>query len=174
MSTSVFCIASSANQAILIIDRLKAVGFTSNDISVLMPDKSGSRDFAHEHNTKAPEGAVAGVGAGAALGGALGWLTGIGALTIPGIGPFLAAGPIMVALSGSALVGALGGVTGALIGMGIPEYEARRFEGKIQGGNVLLSVHSVDSEEISRAKSIFQDAGAEDIAASGEVAAAIH
>jgi hypothetical protein len=169
MSNSVFCIANSATQAISIVDRLKAAGFSSSDISVLMPDKTGTRDFAHEHNTKAPEGAVAGVGTGAVLGGALGWLTGIGALAIPGLGPFIAAGPIMAALSGATIVGAIGGVTGALIGMGVPEFEAKRYEGKIQGGNVLISVHSESSEESRRARNIFQEEKAEDIATAGEV-----
>src|SRR6202158_3502993 len=121
---AVFGIAKSESQAIVIADNLKAAGFSENDISVLFPDKTGTKDFAHEQNTKAPEGAVTGAGAGGVLGGALGWLVGIGALAIPGVGPFIAAGPILAALSGAAAGAALGGVTGALIGMGIPEYEA--------------------------------------------------
>src|SRR4030095_13155260 len=116
-----------------------------NDISVLFPDKSGTRDFAHEQNTKAPEGAAAGAGTGGILGGALGWLVGIGTLAIPGLGPFIAAGPIMAALSGAAAGAALGGITGALLRMGIPEYEAQRYEGKLKEGNILISVHTKDS-----------------------------
>jgi hypothetical protein len=137
----------------------KAANFSHNDISVLFPDKTGTRDFAHEQHTKAPEGAAT----GGLLGGALGWLVGIGALAIPGLGPFIAAGPIMTALSGAAAGAALGGVTGALIGLGIPEYEAKRYEGKIKEGNILISVHTEDSTERDRAKAIFERAGAEDI-----------
>ena len=163
MAKAVFCIARSEAQAISIVDRLKAAGFSSNDISVLFPDKAGTKDFAHEQHTKAPEGAATGAGTGGVLGGALGWLVGIGALAIPGLGPFIAAGPIMAALSGAAAGAALGGLTGALIGMGIPEYEAKRYEGKVKEGNVLISVHAEDSTERNRAKSIFEEAGAEDI-----------
>ncbi len=170
MSTSVFCTVKTVPQAELIVNRLKAANFSENDISVLMPDKAGSRDFAHQHNTKAPEGAATGAGTGLVLGGALGWLTGIGALAIPGLGPFIAAGPIMAALSGAAIGGTVGGVTGALIGMGIPEFEAKRYEGKIKSGNILISVHSEDGKETSRAKKIFEDARAEDISSAGEVA----
>jgi hypothetical protein len=135
---------------------------------VLFPDKSGTRDFAHEHNTKAPEGAATGAGTGGVLGGALGWLVGMGSLAIPGLGPFIAAGPIMAALGGAAAGAALGGVTGALIGMGIPEYEAKQYEGKIKEGNILISVHSEDGTERSRAKTIFEKAGAEDISSTSE------
>lgn len=163
MAKAVFCIARSEAQAISIVERLKAAGFSSNDISVLCPDKAGTKDFAHEQHTKAPEGAATGAGAGGVLGGALGWLVGIGALAIPGLGPFIAAGPIMAALSGAAAGAALGGLTGALIGMGIPEYEAKRYEGKVKDGNVLISVHAEDSTERNRAKTIFEEAGAEDI-----------
>lgn len=163
MAKAVFCIARSEAQAINIVERLKAAGFSSNDISVLFPDKAGTKDFAHEQHTKAPEGAAAGAGTGGLLGGALGWLVGIGALAIPGLGPFIAAGPIMAALSGAAAGAALGGLTGALIGMGIPEYEAKRYEGKVKEGNVLISVHADDSTEWNRAKTIFEEAGAEDI-----------
>jgi hypothetical protein len=163
MAKAVFCIARSEAQAISIVERLKAAGFSSNDISVLFPDKAGTKDFAHEQHTKAPEGAATGAGTGGILGGALGWLVGIGALAIPGLGPFIAAGPIMAALSGAAAGAALGGLTGALIGMGIPEYEAKRYEGKVKEGNVLISVHAEDSTERNRAKTIFEEAGAEDI-----------
>ena len=165
---SVFCITTSRNQAEQIVERLKSANFSNNDISVLFPDKQTNRDFAHEKNTKAPEGAVTGAGTGGALGGALGWLAGIGALAIPGVGPFIAAGPIMAALSGAAIGAAAGGVAGALIGMGIPELEAKRYEGKIKEGNILISVHTENSDEISRAKEIFKAAGAQDISVTGE------
>jgi len=168
MEKAVFCIANSETQARTIVDQLKAAGFSNNDISVLFPDKSGTKDFAHEQHTKAPEGAATGAGAGGVLGGALGWLVGIGTLAIPGLGPFIAAGPIMAALSGAAAGAALGGLSGALIGMGIPEYEAKRYEGKIKEGNVLISVHTEDSTERDRAKDIFTRAGAEDISYTGE------
>ena len=166
--SSVICIVKNETQAITIVDRLRAAGFSSNDISVLLPDKSGTRDFAHEQHTKSPEGAATGGVAGGVLGGALGWLVGIGALAIPGAGPFIAAVPIMAALGGAAVGGAVGGITGALIGLGIPEYEAKRYEGKVKNGNVLISVHTEDRNEISRAKEIFKDAGAEDISSTGE------
>ena len=163
MAKAVFCIAKSEAQTTTIVDQLKAAGFSSNDISVLFPDKTGTKDFAHEQNTKAPEGAATGAGTGGVIGGALGWLVGIGALAIPGLGPFIAAGPIMAALSGAAAGAALGGLSGALIGMGIPEYEAKRYEGKVKDGNMLISVHTEDSTEQKRAKDIFTRAGAEDI-----------
>ena len=168
MEKAVFCIANTETQARTIVDQLKAAGFSNNDISVLFPDKSGTKDFAHEQNTKAPEGAAAGAGTGGVLGGALGWLVGIGTLAIPGLGPFIAAGPIMAALSGAAAGAAIGGLSGALIGMGIPEYEAKRYEGKIKEGNILISVHTEDSTERSRAKDIFTRAGADDISSTGE------
>jgi hypothetical protein len=168
MAKAVFCTVKSSTQAERIVDTLKSGGFTSNDISVLMPDKAGTKAFAVDNQTKAPEGAATGAGTGAILGGGLGWLAGIGALAIPGLGPFIAAGPIMAALTGVAVGGTVGGLTGALIGMGIPEYEARRYEGKLKGGHVLISVHSEDSKETERAKKIFESAGAEDIATSGE------
>jgi hypothetical protein len=147
---------------------LKAVGFTENDVSVLFPDKRGTKDFAHEQHTKAPEGAATGAGTGAVLGGALGWMVGIGALAIPGLGVFIAAGPIMAALAGAAGGAAAGGLTGALVGMGIPEYEAKRYEGKVKDGNILLSVHTEDSTERDRAKKILETGGAEDISYTGE------
>ncbi len=163
MAKSVICIARTEAQAATIVEQLKAANFSNNAISVLLPDKTGTRDFAHEQHTKAPEGAATGASTGGVLGGALGWLVGIGALAIPGLGPFIAAGPIMAALSGAAAGAALGGVTGALIGLGIPEYEAKRYEGKIKDGNILISVHADDSTERDRAKAIFERAGAEDI-----------
>jgi hypothetical protein len=165
---SVFCIATSRNQADQIVDQLKTAHFSNNDISVLFPDKDTTRDFAHEKNTKAPEGAVAGASTGGVIGGALGWIAGIGALAIPGVGPFIAAGPIMAALSGIAVGAAVGGIAGGLIGLGIPEIEAKRYEGKVKAGNLLISVHTEDSQEISRAKDIFAKAGAQDICTTGE------
>jgi hypothetical protein len=165
---AVFGIAKSESQAIAIADNLKAAGFSENDVSVLFPDKQGTKDFAHEQNTKAPEGATTGAGTGAVLGGALGWMVGIGALAIPGLGPFIAAGPIMAALAGAAGGAAAGGLTGALIGMGIPEYEAKRYEGKVKDGNILLSVHTEDGDERDRAKKILEDGGAVDISYTGE------
>lgn len=164
MAQAVFCLVRNEPEAIEIVNRLQAAGFSANDISVLFPDKTGTQDFAHEHNTKAPEGAAMGAGTGGMFGGVLGWLVGIGALAIPGLGPFIAAGPIMAALSGAAAGAALGGVTGALIGWGMPEYEAKRYEGKIREGNILISVHTEDRTERARAKEIFEHAGAEDIA----------
>ena len=165
---AVFCIAKSELQAIDIVDGLKASGFSSGDVSVLFPDKGASRDFAHEQRTKAPEGATAGASTGGVLGGALGWLAGIGTLAIPGLGPFIAAGPIMGALSGAAAGAAVGGIAGALIGMGIPEHEAKIYEGKVRGGNILISVHTEDGEERRRAKDVFEGAGAEDVSTKQE------
>jgi hypothetical protein len=168
MAQAVFCLVRTEAQAIRIVEQLKAAGFSHNDISVLFPDKAGTRDFAHEQHTKAPEGAAAGAGTGGVLGGTLGWLVGIGALAIPGLGPFIAAGPIMAALSGAAAGAALGGLTSALIGLGIPEYEAKRYEGKVKDGNLLISVHTEDSTERARARQIFAQEGAEDIADTAE------
>jgi hypothetical protein len=165
---SVFCIATSEFQAAAIVDRLRDEGFSNNDISALFPDKSGTRDFALQKGTKAPEGAATGAGTGAVLGGALGWLAGIGALAIPGVGPFVAAGPIAAALSGAAVGGAVGGIAGALIGMGIPEYEAKRYEGKVKQGGILISVHAEDSDEVKRAEEIFKEEDAQDIASANE------
>jgi hypothetical protein len=163
MSTAVFCVAPSETVANDIVSRLKSSGCGDNDISVLFPDKSTTRDFAHEKNTKAPEGASIGAGAGGLAGGALGLLAGIGLLAIPGVGPFIAAGPIMAALSGIAVGAAAGGITGALIGMGIPELEAKRYEGKLKDGNILISVHAEDSAHAKRAREIFETAHADDI-----------
>ena len=168
MATAIFCIATSEAQAENIVNELKEAGFSYNDISVLFPDKAGTRHFAHEQHTKAPEGAVTGGTAVGIVGGALGWLAGIGVLAIPGLGPFIAAGPLMAALSGAAVGAAVGGIGGALIGMGIPEYEAKRYEGRVKSGNILISVHTENHDEHRRAKEIFQNAGAEDIASAGE------
>jgi hypothetical protein len=165
---SVFCIATSRSQAEQIVDQLRNADFFNNDISVLFPDKDTTRDFAHEKNTKAPEGIATGAPIGGVVGGALGWVAGIGALAIPGVGPFIAAGPIIAALSGAAVGAAVGGIAGGLIGLGIPEMEAKRYEGKIQKGNLLISVHTENSDEITNAKDIFTNAGAEDICVTGE------
>ncbi len=168
MSKAVFCIAQSEAMTKDIVDKLKVLGFSGDDISVLFPDRSGTRDFAYEQHTKAPEGATAGGLVGGSAGGVLGWLAGIGTLAIPGIGPFLAAGPIVTALAGVGLGAATGGLVGALIGMGIPEFEAKRYEGKIREGNILISVHAEDAKERARAKDVFELAGAVDIAYTGE------
>jgi hypothetical protein len=165
---SVFCIATTRDQAEQIVGQLRNANFSNNDISVLFPDKATTRDFAHEKNTKAPEGAVTGASTGGVLGGALGWVAGIGALAIPGVGPFIAAGPIIAALSGAAVGAAVGGIAGGLIGLGIPEIEAKRYEGKVKQGNLLISVHAENSDEITRAKDIFTKAGAQDICSTGE------
>jgi hypothetical protein len=168
MKKAVMCIVQTRAAAESIVSQLQAAGFSNNDISVLLPNKQGTKDFAHEHNTKAPEGAVAGAGAGGALGGTLGLLAGIGALAIPGVGPFIAAGPLMAALSGVAAGAAVGGIAGGLIGLGIPEIEAKRYEGKIRGGNLLISVHAESADERKRAETIFKTAHAEDICATTE------
>lgn len=151
------------------VDALKADGFFTNDISVLMPDSAGSQDFAHTKGTKAPEGAATGASTGAVVGGTLGLLAGIGALAIPGIGPFIAAGPIMAALAGAGVGGAIGGIGGALIGLGIPEYEAKRYEGFVKDGGILLSVHAASSEQVEKAKMCLERTGAKDISSTGEV-----
>ena len=165
---AVFCIAKTEGQAVQIVEAARDVGFSGDDISVLFPDKGTSREFAHEKQTKAPEGATTGAVTGGVLGGVAGWLVGIGTLAIPGLGPFVAAGPIMAALSGATVGAAAGGITGALVGMGIPEYEAKRYEGRVRDGNILISVHTDDRDEASRAKDIMKRAGAEDIATAGE------
>jgi hypothetical protein len=165
---SVFGLARDEGQACKIIEELRGAGFSNNDISVLLPDKNSTREFAHTKGTKAPEGGLTGAGTGGVLGGVLGWLVGIGALAIPGLGPFVAAGPIMAALSGAAVGGAAGGLIGTLVGMGIPEYEAKRYESRLREGKILMAVHSENGDQTKRAKEIFQNAGAEDIATSGE------
>src|SRR5262245_26217552 len=163
MKRAVFCIVHDSSTAQTIVERLRSAGFSAPDISVLFPDRSGTRDFAHEQHTKAPEGAMAGGATGGVLGGIAGWLVGVGSLAIPGLGPFIAAGPIVAALSGAAAGAAIGGLAGALVGMGVPEYEAKRYEGKLRQGNILISVHTEDGNERERAKEIFETAGAEDI-----------
>ena len=167
-NTAVFGIYPSYSAVEIGVDELRAAGFRNADISALFPENAGTRDFAHEKNTKAPEGATTGAGTGVVLGGAMGWLLGIGAIAIPGLGPFIAAGPIMAALAGAGVGGAVGGITGALIGMGIPEYEAKRYEGRVKDGGILLSVHSDSSDWTKKAKEILKRTGAQDIASSGE------
>ena len=165
MKKAVVCCVDSLPQAEGLVTQLTRMGFTNNDISVLFPDKGGTKDFAHEHNTKAPEGAVAGAGAGGALGGTLGLLAGIGALAIPGVGPFIAAGPLLAALSGAAAGATLGGLTGALVGMGIPEIEAKQYEGKLRGGNILISVHTENNDQRMAAEKLMKQTGAHDVSA---------
>ena len=150
------------------VDHLRNAGFRSTDVSALFPENPGTKDLAHEKNTKAPEGAATGVVAGGIAGGVLGWLTGSGALAIPGLGAFLVAGPIVAALAGVGAVGALGGIIGALSGIGIPEYEARRFEGRIRDGGILLSVHCDNHDWVRRAKEVLRQTGAQDIGSAGE------
>jgi uncharacterized membrane protein len=168
MKKSVMCIVKTESEADSIVSLLQASKFSKDDISVLFPNKRGTKDFAHEHNTKAPEGAIVGVGAGGAVGGALGILVGIGALAIPGLGPFIAAGPLLAALSGAAAGAGAGAIAGALIGFGIPEIEAKRYEGKVKGGNILISVHAETSDEVSSAEKIMKSANAEDICSTTE------
>ena len=167
-NTAVFGIYPTYGAVDGAVEALRNSGFRSTDISVLFPENVGTKDFAMEKGTKAPEGATTGAGTGAVVGGALGWLAGIGALAIPGLGPFIAAGPIMAALAGAGVGGAVGGITGALVGMGIPEYEAKRYEGRVKKGGILLSVHSDNSDWTTRAKKILEHTGAEDISSTGE------
>ncbi len=171
-NTAVFGIYATPATAENAVDHLLSIGFTNSAISVLLPDDESTRAFAHEKNTKAPEGTVTGVTTGGVIGGTLGLLAGIGALAIPGVGPLIAAGPIMGALAGLGVGGTVGGIVGALVGMGIPEYEAKRFEGAVKGGGTLLSVHCDSSDEITKAKNGLRDTGAKDIASAGEEAAA--
>jgi len=168
MKKAVYGILSTIPQAEALVTNLKNANFSNNDISVLLPDKSGTRDFAAEKHTKAPEGASVGAGGGGIMGGVLGWLVGIGSLAIPGVGPFIAAGPIMAALSGAAIGAAVGGLVGTLVGLGIPEYEAKKYEGKIQKGGILVAIHAESSEEKKRATELLKAAGAEDISSTGE------
>lgn len=169
-NNAVLCIVKDREQAESIVSALKASGFPSTDISILFPDKTGTRDFAHEQNTKVPEGATTGVVTGMGTGAILGWLAGIGTMAIPGVGPFIAAGPIMAALGGAAVGGATGGVIGALVGMGIPEYEAKHYDGKILSGNILISVHTDDSNEEKAVKDVYERYGADDIKSTSEAA----
>jgi hypothetical protein len=167
--TGVFGIYSTRVAVENATDSLIRAGFPAADISVLLPESlGGPKDMGTEKATKAPEGAAAGVTTGGVIGGTLGVLAGVGLLAIPGLGPFIAAGPIMAGLAGLGVGGAVGGVTGALIGMGIPEFEAKRYEGRLQKGGILLSVHCDTSDEIKRAKEVLKATGAEDIASTGE------
>jgi uncharacterized membrane protein len=169
MKKAVIGIVETRAQAESVVEQLQRVASIAvRDISVLLPDSQGTRDFAHEHNTKAPEGAAAGAGAGGVLGGTLGLLAGIGALAIPGVGPLIAAGPVLAALSGAAAGAAVGGLTGALVGLGIPEIEARAYEGKIRGGNILIAVHTDSRDEQNAAESVLKQAGAHHVGATSE------
>jgi len=170
-NTAVYGIYGSRTMAEDAVDRLLASGFRNEDISVLLQDNVGTKDFAHEKQTKAPEGTTTGVVAGGAIGGTLGLLAGIGALAIPGIGPLIAAGPIMGTLAGIGSGGVVGGIIGALVGMGIPEYEAKRFEGRIKSGGILLSVHCDNSDWVGKAKDLLKQTGAEDVSSTGEASA---
>lgn len=167
-NTAVFGIYKTTEQADRAVDSLIAAGYSSSNISALLPDTESTRAFAHEKDTKAPEGATVGVTTGGVVGGALGVLAGLGALAIPGVGPLIAAGPIMAGLAGLGVGGAVGGLVGALVGMGIPEYEAKRYESHVKGGGALLSVHCDTSDEISRAKDLLRGTGATDISSTGE------
>jgi len=170
-NTAVFGIYKTRGEAANAVDALRDAGFRNTDISALLPENVGTKDFAHEKNTKAPEGAATGAASGAVLGGALGWLVGIGALAIPGVGPFIAAGPIMAAMAGAGAGAVTGGIVGSLVGLGLPEYEAKRYEGRIKEGGILLSVHCDDSNWVKRAKEIMERTGATDVASSGEAGA---
>ena len=170
--TSVFGLYPSVDRAEGAVDELVAAGFSNADVSVLMEDTETAREFAHVKHTKAPEGTTTGAAAGGTIGGALGLLAGIGALAIPGVGPFIAAGPIMATLAGIGVGGTVGGLVGALVGMGLPEYEAKRYEGRLKEGGVLLSAHCDTSDEIKRAKEILKHTGATDISSAGETAVA--
>ena len=173
-NTAVFGIFSTRMGAEAAVDRLISAGFRTDDISVLAPDHKSTRELATEKNTKAPEGTSTGATAGGAIGGTLGLLAGIGALAIPGLGPFIAAGPIMGALAGLGAGAAAGGFIGALVGMGIPEYEAKRYEGRVKDGGILVSVHCDDSEWVKRATHVLEGSGAEDISSAGEKAVSTH
>jgi len=170
-NTAVFGIYPSRVQVEHAVDTLIGAGFRPEDVSVLMQDNVGTKELAHEKNTKAPEGAATGAGTGAVVGGTLGLLAGIGALAIPGLGPFIAAGPIMGALAGAGTGGVVGGLIGSLVGMGIPEYEAKRYEGMVKNGGVLMSVHCDNSDWVKRAKDLLKQTGADNISSSGEASA---
>jgi hypothetical protein len=167
-NTAVFGLYTTRDQVEEAVDQMKQEGFRNADISVLFPENEGTKDFAFQKETKAPEGASTGAASGAVLGGALGWLVGIGALAIPGLGPFIAAGPIISLLSGVGVGATVGGIAGALVGLGIPEYEAKRYEGRIKSGNILVSVHVDNGDWSRKAKVILAQTGAEDIASAGE------
>lgn len=169
-NVAVFGIYGARAQVESTIERLRTEGFTNSSISVLFPENLGAQEMGLKKETKAPEGTVTGVGSGAILGGTVGWLAGIGILAIPGFGPLIAAGPIMAALAGASVGGGVGGVLGALAGFGIPEYEAKRYTGRIKEGGILLSVHCDNAKDVERAKETLKQTGAQDIASSGESA----
>lgn len=171
MNKVVMGIVENRTDAEVVMFNLRNAGIRTDDVSVLFPDKRGTHDFAHQHSTKAPEGAIAGVGAGGVLGGTLGLLVGVGALALPGVGPLIAAGPLMAALSGAAAGAAVGGLTGALVGFGIPEIEAKHYEGKIKGGNILIAVHAETSDVRKTAEGVLKRAGAHDISSTSETSA---
>ncbi len=173
-NTAAFAIFRSRSEAEIAVNELTAAGFSNQDVSVLMADKSGTRDFATEKNTKAPEGTTTGAGVGGTIGGTIGLLAGIGAIAIPGVGPLIAAGPIMATLAGLGVGGAVGGMVGALVGMGIPEYEAKRYEGRVKDGGILVSVHCDSSEEVSRAKDVLKRTGGDDVSSAGEKSVSSH
>lgn len=173
-NTAAFGLYKTRTQAERAVEALQQAGFRNDDISALMPDRQSSEEFAHEKNTKAPEGTTTGAATGGAIGGTLGLLAGIGALAIPGLGPFIAAGPIMGALAGAGAGGAVGGLVGALVGMGIPEYEAKRYEGHVKDGGILVSVHCDDSDWVGRAKKVLEQTGAHDVSSAGEKAISSH
>ena len=170
-NTAVYGIYDNRNSVDIAVNELREAGFRSTDISVLFSENIGTKDFAHEKGTKAPEGAAAGGGTGAVIGGALGWLAGIGSLAIPGVGPFIAAGPLVAMLAGAGAGGAIGGIAGALVGLGIPEYEAQRYEGMVKEGGILCSVHCDNSEWTKRAKDLLERTGAHEVASRGEARA---
>jgi hypothetical protein len=170
-NTAAYGIYRTRDMAETGVDRMLAAGFRNEDISVLLEDNVGTKEFAHQKNTKAPEGTTTGVVTGGVIGGTLGLLTGIGALAIPGLGPFIAAGPIMATLAGIGSGGVVGGIVGALVGMGIPEYEAKRYEGRIKEGGVLVSVHCDNSDWVKKAKDLLKQTGADDVSSAGEASA---
>lgn len=170
-NTAVYGIYPNRSAAEAAVDRMLAAGFRNEDISALLQDNAGTKDFAHEKATKAPEGTATGAATGAAVGGTLGLLAGVGALAIPGLGPLIAAGPIMATLAGAGSGGVVGGIVGALVGMGIPEFEAKRFEGRVKEGGILVSIHCDNSEWVDRAKQIMKETGAQDVSSSGEASA---
>src|ERR1700676_2384158 len=170
-NTAVFGIYANRNGLEYALGVLKDRGFRNEDVSVLLPENLGTKELGTEKSSKSPEGAAIGASSGAVVGGALGWLGGIGSLAIPGLGPFIAAGPILAALAGVGVGGAVGGFAGALVGLGIPEYEAKRYEGRVKKGGILVSIHCDDSEWVNKAKETLKATGAEDVSSSSEAAA---
>lgn len=171
MSKIVFCSVSNDTLAESVISRLQASGFSNNQVSALFPEGGKVKNLVLEKHSKAPEGAAAGGGTGGVIGGVLGWLVGIGSLAIPGIGPFIAAGPILAALSGAAVGAAAGGMIGSLVGLGVTEVEAKQYEKKLKEGQILISIHAKNPEEVEKARKIFSESGASDISETKEIAA---